>query len=66
MIVTAPFLKITRSGVNKSSIARRAFSVNYMDGNTRIDMEVFTNHAHEKGTGYAQGADSFPLIFHSD
>ena len=88
---------IHSSGVNTSTIPRRAFSVNYMDGRTKsefclivtmspaghrtalqrvvhprlrcnnrhqtVQKEVFDNHAHEAGTGYAEGADSYPRIF---
>eukprot|EP00039_Didymoeca_costata_P020448 m.341296 g.341296 ORF g.341296 m.341296 type:complete len:285 (+) comp19986_c0_seq1:101-955(+) len=59
---------IHRSGVNNSKdMARRAFSVNYMHGDTRIVKEdVYKQNLEEsKSTGYAEGSDYFPIIFTS-
>ena len=56
---------IHRSGVNTSqTMARRAFSVNYMCGSTRISNPgALDAGLAEEGTGYAEGADTFPVIF---
>jgi len=57
---------IHRSGVNNSkTLARRAFSVNYMDGRTRIaDAGAFESGlATSSSTGYAQGSDYFAEVF---
>ena len=54
-----------RSGRNKSAtMARRAFSVNYMWGDSRVvDVAAASAHQQEKSTGYAEGSDYFPIVF---
>eukprot|EP00040_Diaphanoeca_grandis_P020845 m.110820 g.110820 ORF g.110820 m.110820 type:complete len:291 (-) comp28072_c1_seq1:140-1012(-) len=57
---------IHRSGVNNSKdMARRAFSVNYMDGTTQlVDQQAHTQHMNEnKATGYAEGSNYFHVVF---
>jgi len=58
---------IHRSGVNssKNGLARRAFSVNYMDGRTRIVRKdvMDSNLKVSASTGYAEGSDYFPMVF---
>eukprot|EP00041_Stephanoeca_diplocostata_P018939 m.401349 g.401349 ORF g.401349 m.401349 type:complete len:83 (-) comp21164_c0_seq32:3369-3617(-) len=57
---------IHRSGVNNSKdMARRAFSVNYMDGRTRLaDQDTHqANMDASKTTGYAEGSDYFHMVF---
>lgn len=54
-----------RSGVNNSKdMARRAFSVNYMDGRTNLFNEKLEDGIQtSKATGYAEGADYFASVF---
>jgi len=57
---------IHRSGVNNSKdMARRAFSVNYCDGDTQIARpeKLAEGLQVSRSTGYAQGADYLPAIF---
>lgn len=56
---------IHRSGVNNSKdMARRAFSVNYMDGRTSlVDPDAHKEHSQEKATGYAEGSNYFHVVF---
>ena len=56
-----------RSGRNSSqTMARRAFSVNYTWGDTEVvNSAAAVAAAKEKGTGYAEGSNYFPVVFES-
>ena len=62
-----------KSGQNYSGNPRRAYSVNYMDGNTQINAEVLEanssaalqkqGRASQAAGGLSEGGDAFPRIF---
>jgi hypothetical protein len=62
-----------KSGQNYSRNPRRAFSVNYIDGNTQINVEALEvnssaalqkqGHSSQAAGGLSEGGENFPRIF---